>query len=138
MINSSLQGNTQNFASPFEKREPNELPHIIAANRQKIKLIGSVKLFVRLDEHKYRKMVQFFVIPAEYDVCLLGLSSLRGLHWVGSQWPRDIPEVNSDEGKKIYKIRGGGRSTSSSYSEEEEQTSRRTKRFKRRAVQLRE
>ena len=101
-------------------------------------MIGSVKLFVRLDEHKYRKMVQFYVTPAEYDVCLLGLSSLRGLHWVGSQWPRDIPEVNSGEGRKTNKIRDGRRSTSSLYSEEGEQTSRRTKRFKQRAVQMRE
>ena len=113
------KGKLERRGMDFERREADELPHLIAANRQRIHLIGLVKLFVRLEEHKRRKLVLFYVTPSKYDVCLLSMSTFRGLNWGGCQWPSNIPEINSDEERKsgrqnVYKVRNRSRSTSDS------------------------
>jgi hypothetical protein len=115
----------------FEEKDMSDLPHLVAANGQRIELVGFTKLFVRLEEHKKRKLVLFFVTPGTYDVCLLGLSTLRNLHWVGAHWPADIPEINSDEdkrrGQKVYNVKKKGEDYSSTDSDEEVQKVQKTK-----------
>ena len=109
----------------FKRQEMNELPYLIGATGERIQLVGFIKLFVHLEEHRKKMLVLWYTTPGNNDVYLLGLSTLRHLHWLESQWPADIPEVNSDDEKKkgsqkVYEIRRKRRNTSSSDSNEEE------------------
>jgi predicted aspartyl protease len=85
----------------FERQQVENTPVLSQADGSQLIILGKVKLGIKLKDHNKMKKIKFFLSPDIRDNMLIGLQSLRKLHWIANKWPEKISEMNSSEESDI-------------------------------------